>query len=256
MPAGNSSNRGVVPAVQDTRGEQVINAGDRWTISSHQPDLLPYSGFWYKVAKSDVFDIKIYDQFVDRGYQRRVKMRDKWATIPIAHGAYQSPIVEARIDPVQAREVLRDHVVGRYQSARYWPTASPAIMDLIDSLHTDKLWVFNHELILGVRDILGITTPISIAVPTVGRKNEGLISVLNRYPGKKVYLSGTGAKAYMSDSLDQYAAADIEVEFSKHRPVTGDSILTVLFDYKDPMQVVLAESPDDVPVHIPEGVSV
>ena len=33
--------------------------------AAHQPDLLPYSGFWYKMAKADVFDLKIWDQFVD-----------------------------------------------------------------------------------------------------------------------------------------------------------------------------------------------
>ena len=43
--------------------------------SAHQPDLLPYSGFFYKMANADVFDLKIWDQYVNRGYQRRVMMR-------------------------------------------------------------------------------------------------------------------------------------------------------------------------------------
>jgi hypothetical protein len=197
------------------------------------------------MAKADVFDIKIYDQFVDRGYQRRVKMRDKWVSIPIKKGAYLSPIIEARIDPAEAPEFLAKQVTNRYNNARYWKERGPEAIDLINSIHTNKLWVFNHELLLGMRDILGITTPISIAVPTVGRQSAGLISVLNRYPGPITYLSGTGAKVYMGD-CSEYTEAGIKVEFSKHHHVTGDSILSVLFDYKDPMKIVLAESEEDI----------
>ena len=215
-------------------------------LSSHQPDLLPYSGFWYKVARSDVFDLKIYDQFVDRGYQRRVKMRDQWVSVPIRKGASLSPIKEARIDAGEAREVLTKAVLGRYRSARYWDERGPAVLDLIGSISTDKLWVFNHELILGMRDLLGIATPISIAVPAVGRRSPGVISVLKRYPGPITYLSGTGARAYMGDCRE-FTEAGIEVEFSRHHAVTGDSILSVFLDYGEPMRVVLAESPDDIP---------
>ena len=54
--------------------------------AAHQPDLLPYSGFWYKVAKADVFDLKIWDQYVHKGYQRRVTMRGTWVTLPLVKG--------------------------------------------------------------------------------------------------------------------------------------------------------------------------
>ena len=32
-------------------------------VSIHQPDLLPYSGFWFKMAVSDVFVVARHDQF-------------------------------------------------------------------------------------------------------------------------------------------------------------------------------------------------
>lgn len=198
------------------------------------------------MAKADVFDVKIYDQFVDRGYQRRVKMRDRWATIPIKSGASQQPIYNARIDSLQAQQILAKHITDRYKSARYWDERGSTVLDLVTSIHTDKLWVLNYELILGVRDILGITTPLSIAVPAVGRKSVGLISVLHRYPGPLTYISGNGARVYMGD-CKEFTDAGITVEFSKHYAVTSDSILSVLFDYEDPMKVVLAESAADVP---------
>ncbi|MBD4563452.1 hypothetical protein GUG69_02530, partial [Xanthomonas citri pv. citri] len=44
-------------------------------VTIHQPDLLPYSGFWYKMAVSDAFIVSRHDQFQKQGYQRRVRMR-------------------------------------------------------------------------------------------------------------------------------------------------------------------------------------
>jgi hypothetical protein len=58
------------------------------------------------------------------------------------------------------------------------------------------------------------------------------------------YLSGAGGRSYMGDCRE-FTEAGIPVEFSRHHAVTGDSILTVLFDYDDPMSVVLAEEPAD-----------
>ena len=83
--------------------------------SAHQPDLLPYSGFFYKMAKADVFDLKIWDQFVNRGYQRRVMMREKWATIPLEPGSSHDPIFDKRVKP-EAAQVLADQVLARYGS--------------------------------------------------------------------------------------------------------------------------------------------
>ncbi len=65
--------------------------------SAHQPDLLPYSGFWSKMANADMFDLKIWDQFVHKGYQRRVKMRDQWVTLPLVKGSSTDPINRKQI---------------------------------------------------------------------------------------------------------------------------------------------------------------
>jgi hypothetical protein len=214
-------------------------------VSSHQPDLLPYSGFFHKMAKADLFDLKLFDQFVQRGYQRRVKMRGDWVSIPIVESPWKAPIYDIRIHPEKAQEMLHRVVVGRYRGARYWKQRCDDVLGLIDSLNTDKLWHFNVDLILGMRDILGIKTPVAVAVAPVGGKSAGLVSVLKRYPAPLTYLSGTGARVYMGDCAE-FTEAGITVEWSRHKPVTEDSVLTLLFDYPDPMELVLME--DDVEI--------
>jgi len=215
-------------------------------IATHQADLLPYSGFWFKMAKADLFDLKIYDQFQSRGYQRRVSMRGKWASIPVVGNPSRARICDVRIRPEEAGKALSDLIVGRYQGSRNWDPMGKTLLEMIDEIRTEHLWQFNLQLLLGVRELLGITTPISIAVPPEGRGSVGLVSVLRRYDAD-TYLAGTGGRNYMGDCAE-FTAAGIEVQWTTHKAVTGDSIVSVLMDYDDPLAVVLAEEELEVGV--------
>ena len=210
------------------------------TVAMHQPDLLPYPGFWLKMAKADVFEVGIYYQFTKRGYQRRVTMREQWATVPVIGEPFRSPINEVRIDPDKARDALINTIRGRYAGARYWKLRGDDLIGLIQNIHTDKLWQFNVDLILGVRDMLGITTPVAVGAPLKGTKSEAVVHALRQYGTEVHHLSGPGARVYMNEN-GEFDEAGITYEFTRPASVTGDSIVTVLMDYRDPLEVVLRE---------------
>ena len=220
----------------------------RLVYAAHQPDLLPYSGFWYKMHHADVFDLKIWDQYVNRGYQRRVRMRGSWVAIHLVKGSSTEPIHVKRLETgaPQAFASQIENIYRKNKKAPYWDKYGPMICDEIVSIKTDLLWDFNFQLILLVRDMLGIETPISFGRPVREglRGSEGLISAMEIFPGPKTYLSGTGARVYMGDCAE-FEAHDIPVVWSNHKPVTGDSILTVLLEHEDPLSVVLAEHETD-----------
>lgn len=210
-------------------------------VAGHQADLLPYSGFWYKMAKADLFDLRIFDSFHERGYQRRTIMRGKWVTLPVIASPGSSRISEVRILPVESRTVLSDLVIERYRDSKHWASYGPDLIDLINGIHTDHLWQFNLHLILGVRDLLGIRTPVSIAPPPMSDgDNTNLVSTLKQY-NATTYLSGSQGLAYRDN--EEFVDGGIDIASSAHRPTTADSILTILMDYDRPMSVVMAESP-------------
>lgn len=217
--------------------------------SSHQPDLLPYSGFWHKMAKADLFDLKIWDQYVHKGYQRRVTMNGSWVTLPLVKGPVTDPINIKRVSD-RAPAHLADQIVKQYTHAArrppFWAVTGERVCDEILSIKTDLLWEFNFRLILLVRDLLGIQTPLTISRPAAPglRGSAGVISVIQAFPGPVRYLSGVGARAYMGDCRE-FTEAGIEVVWSRHKPITPDSILTVLFHHEDPLSVVLAEEGQD-----------
>lgn len=209
-------------------------------VAMHQPDLLPYSGFWHKMAKADVFELRADFQFTKRGYQRRVKMRDRWATVPVVGEPFRDLISEVRIDPDIASKTLADTIYGRYAGSRYWRLRGQDLLDIVQGVHCDRLWQFNLALTIGVRDLLGITTPISVGPPVKGVKSEAIVNALLQYNAVTTHLSGPGARTYMGEGRE-FSDAGIELRFTRHRPVTGDSIVSVLMDHKDPMAVVLDE---------------
>ena len=218
----------------------------RLIYTCHQPDLLPYSGFWYKMARADMFDLKIWDQYVDRGYQRRVRMRDRWVNLPLVKGSRYDSIFVKRLQP-DASASLVDQIVKRYLSGgpkpAFWDERSPQILDGIRSVDTDALWTFNMRLVLLIRAVLGIETPVSISSPAGGedRGGNGIVTVMKTWDTDTMtYLSGTGARAYMGDCAP-FRQAGIPVVWSAHQAITGDSILSVIFDHEDPMSVVLRE---------------
>ena len=54
----------------------------------HQPNFLPWVGFWHKFLSADVFVICTGTKYTRKSYGNRVIMADNysWATIPTARG--------------------------------------------------------------------------------------------------------------------------------------------------------------------------
>lgn len=208
-------------------------------ISAHQPDFLPYSGFWWKLANSDLMDLRYRAQYTDRGRHRRVMMRDEWCSVPTFGQQHYSPIDKVRIDLAKAKTTVPNIIKGRYRGAPYFKKEGPALLDVIESIETEYLWEWNLRLLLHVRDVLGITTPFTLGAEQVGTKAEGCASLMRVYPPGSIYLSGSGARKYMTD--EDFTALGVPLQWSRHKPVTGDSVLTLLFDYADPMELIMME---------------
>ena len=204
-------------------------------LAAHQPDLLPWSGFWWKMAHADVFDLAVWDQFQSRGYQRRVKMRDQWCSLPLIGKPSMVQIVDVQVAP-NAKQVLLDTIEGRYRGARHFDNRWPILQTAIDlAFRSTWLWQVNLTLILAMRQWLEIDTPIAIAGPPVGKGVDGLVDLADRQYRATTYLSGEGGREYMGEWTGRAA-----LEWSSHQPVTGDSIVSVLMDYADPPDVIRA----------------
>lgn len=209
-------------------------------ISAHQPNFLPNSRFWWKLANSDILDLRYRAQFTVKGYQRRVLMRGNWCTLVLEGKPRYEPINEVRIQLGETKQSLTNVITGRYRDSRWFKPRGQDLIDKIQSIETGYMWEFNVELLLYVRDVLGITTPFALGVDAIGGKAEGTLSLLRAYPQATTYLSGEGARKYMADTAI-FEEAGIKVRWANHDPITDDSIVSVLMDYEHPLDIVMRE---------------
>lgn len=187
-------------------------------IFVHQPEYIPWLGFFDKMARCDIFVVYDDAQYVHGGYQNRNRIRTRqgwrWLTVPIVHNHPQQ-IKDVRISGTQWRKEHMRILSHSYDKAPFFKDYFPAIKDALS---------FNHELLIGLNlhlikilaEILEIKTRMirSSEFPYHGQdKNEKLISMC-KFMGADFYLSGSGGKAYVNEKAFQNE--NIEIQWHRY----------------------------------------
>lgn len=206
-------------------------------VAIHQPDLLPWSGFWFKMINVDRFVIAVHDQLQKHWVQRRVMMRESWVSLPLVGKPRLIPITEVEVKPGW-QDHLASSIRGRYTGSRHWPDRGEDLIDRIRAVSGSNLAQINVDLIRMMQQVLGIDTELVITEPPTSAGLDRVFEQL-QVAGATSYLSGTGARGYIDAAGEQrFADAGIELRWSDHVRTTGDSIVTVLMDHDDPMEII------------------
>jgi hypothetical protein len=210
-------------------------------VTIHQPDLLPYSGFWFKMATCDAFILSVHDQFQKHGYQRRVTMRGTWCSHQLVGKPSMVPINTVEVAEGWQQRIV-DVIRGRYAGAAFFDSRGRELSERILASTGTLLHEVNIAMIEIVRDMLGIETPLTVTAPPVEAGTERLIEQV-KMVGGTAYLAGQGGRAYMGDDPEgRFAEEGLELLWSDHQHSTGDSIVTLLMDEADPMENVLRQA--------------
>ncbi len=189
-------------------------------VACHQPNFLPWLGFFAKMECADVFVLLDDVQFTQganrHNWTTRVRIAGangaQWLTMPVRRaGAGPQRISDLRSDDKDARwlpKMLRT-LEDSYRKAPYSDAVMPPLMQIL-SRHTGSVCETNLALIESIAATLGITTRRLRAseTPVDGTANERLIN-LTRMAGGNTYLSGDGADDYQVEA--QFRAAGIEL---------------------------------------------
>jgi len=185
-------------------------------VAIHQPNYLPWIGYFNKMACADVFIILDTAQFTKNSYQNRVKIKTQsgaqWLSQPVrlADGAFK-PTNEIRFADNAWKKKHIKTLQMNYARASYFSRNFPHLFDLFEN-PDDKLSSFNTKLICWMAERLGINTPIVLAsdCPSGLTRTDRLIELI-RWVGGTVYLSGGGGPEYQNESLFQQAGIKLEV---------------------------------------------
>ncbi len=172
-------------------------------ISAHQPEYLPYLGFFYKMAKADKFVLVDHIQFSTGGFQNRNRIRTNsdpkgwaWLTVPvISSGKGYQKINEVKID--NSIPWGRQHWKAIYFNYKKTPYFS-AHEDFFKKLYAkkwEKLVDLNEAIIYYLKDELGIKTPIAkYSEQELKGKKTDLSIALCKIIGADADLTGSGSK--------------------------------------------------------------
>jgi hypothetical protein len=216
--------------------------GDR-VAAVHQPNFIPWLGFFHKLAHADTFILLDSVQLGSVGsYTNRTGVRStagaKWLTVPVKHhfGQLIRDVAIAEEQPWRAKHlaVLR----ACYEKQPFFDEIFPLVTSWYAESVDGQLAVFNENVIRHVVGVLGTRTEIvrsSTLSCTEAKAN--LMLCLTRSVGASVYLSGAGGANYQDDQV--FAGAGIELRYSEFvHPVyrqhgcpfiAGLSILDMLF---------------------------
>lgn len=183
------------------------------TAVIHQPDFLPYLGFFERLLHADVF-VLLDNAKPSRGWTCRDKIKTPngaiWISLSVKNTPDDTPICETELsEDIDWRTKHINILRENYRKSPYFAEIFPEIEQLY-AYPCTKLLDFNRasiELLMRLFDIR-IETVVATSLSPEGKSNELNVDILKKI-GADRYLSGSGARAYFRP--EPFAEAGIEV---------------------------------------------
>lgn len=191
-------------------------------LSIHQPQYLPWLGYFDKMDRADVFVLLDNVQFKKNEWQNRNRIKTaqgwQWLTVPVLY-QYPQWISDVEINNRDKwRHRQRQAVLSNYRKAPFWETLDGFFEEIFSSDWT-YISALNIFVVRRLAELLGITTPLFVA-SEIGifpeEPDERLIAITKHF-GADTYLAGSGGRGYMD--LEKYEQSGIRVLFQEfHHP--------------------------------------
>jgi hypothetical protein len=218
-------------------------------VTIHQPEFVPWLGFFNKIWQSDVFIIMDNVQFKKNHFENRNKIRAlndqrwTWIKVPVLiKGRFGQKICHVEINSdgeKRWKDVLLKTVKLSYQKSNYFREVYEIVENCINQ-NTNKLVDININFILSILDYLNIQKKILIQsqLNIVSSKSK-LLADLIKANECDVYLSGQSGKEYLDLDIMKENYIAVRYQNFKHpyykqmhgNFLEGMSILDLLFNY-------------------------
>jgi hypothetical protein len=184
-------------------------------VTIHQPQYLPWLGYFDKIDQADCFVILDTVQFTKHGWQNRNRIKTvagpKWVTVPV-HRRFPETIANVTIDNgvSWARKHLQA-LISSYQGSPFFAPHRPFFEGLY-AARWHRLLDLNLEALRYLAQALGMTTRVlrASSLRASGTATDRLVSICQAV-GADTYLAGTGGSGYVE--VSRFEAAGIRVCF-------------------------------------------
>jgi hypothetical protein len=187
-------------------------------IGIHQPNFMPWMGFFNKIYRSDIFVLIDDVQFEKGSVCNRTKIKNNagepvWLTVPVRfENGSASTFRETKIAEHLWHKKALNLIKAFYSKASHFNSYYPEIETLL-SAEYESLAALNISLIKFFCRQLTIETPIYLQSEIgveFGKKNHLNLGITKYFKGK-IYLSGSGARKY--NDQDLFTENNIAIEY-------------------------------------------
>ena len=229
-------------------------------IAIHQPEFMPWLGFFNKMALADVYVVFDHVQFKKRYFENRncivsPKKEVSYIIVPvISKGRFTQSIMDTEIDNTQNwKEVLLKKIRFFYSKARYFDKYYDPLRYVVTAKEHSRLIDFNIDIINFFRKNLGISTPMvfSSQMNVQAYKGSDLILQICLLNKAQVYLCGASGRDYLKEN--DFLERGIRIEWLDYKcpeySQAGDgftanlSTLDLLFNHGDDSLNILMNVP-------------
>lgn len=197
-------------------------------ISIHQPNYLPYPGFFHKVSHSDVLIVQDVTKFDER-FSNRNKIISStewtWLTVPIKKNHKDYLLKDVQIfNDLKWNKIHRKKLESAYNKSNFF-NKYKTDLNLILEQKWEMLLELNMAIIKKIFDWLKIKTKI-IYESELGIEGEATNRLINicKVVNADVYLSGDMGHDYLNEEL--FKQNEIELKYQNYTPKQYDQILS------------------------------
>lgn len=212
-------------------------------ITIHQPEHLPWLGFFHKAFQADCIVILDNVQFRKNYFQNRNKIRTQnswqWITVPVNH-SIETIIKEVTInDEPRWKEKWWNAVYLSYKRSKYFDRYEKQLHKILNS-SAGNLCALNASLLKFVFKALGINaeTVFASELGAEGKAGALILDICKKMKADS-YVSGISGKDYLD--LEAFKSAGISVTFQEfHHPIYSQlyepfmpcmSVIDLMFNY-------------------------
>jgi hypothetical protein len=185
------------------------NAAGGTTVAIHQPNYIPWLGYFFKIAYADKFvflDTVGYSvgSLVNRN-SIKTPCGSAWLTIPVLKCGRSGQLI-SEVETDNIRNWARRHLAtlqSNYGRAPYFKEVLALLKPHYHSVagDTSSLANFNIGLICSIATYLRLNTRcINASELNVSGQKTDLLLDICRAIGASTYVAGTGAKSYQEDT--------------------------------------------------------
>ncbi len=187
-------------------------------IAIHQPQYMPWLGFFYKMDSADIFVLLDDVQYKKNEWQNRNQLRNaegaQWITVPV-HVDFGQKISEVKIDNSKPwKEKHLKSLEMNYSHAAFFTDYFP-LFEKEFAKDWEYLVNLNITFIEEFKKALGIGTEIvkSSSLNVETKSTERLIDICKAL-NADTYIAGPGCRDYMDTGL--FDANDIGLEIQEY----------------------------------------